>query len=330
MYGEEVMVSICCLAYNHELYIRQCLDGFLMQKTTFRFEVLIHDDASTDRTAEIIREYEKKYPDIIKPIYQEENQYSKGIRISHVFQYPRAKGKYIALCEGDDYWIDDQKLQKQFDALEENPNCFFCAHRVYVECFDDEKNNYYLPKGDECKGIISSDVFFDLASNYQIQTSSYFFLNLPEMKNGDYPEFFSVIDVGDTPLMLLFASKSNLYYYDDIMSCYRSGTPNGWTSSFSRSDHYLMRIEMFKEFNKYSEFRFSQKCEKKIQEMEFAMLSSNGDYKSMLSKKYRSLLKQMPNKYRLFIVLSGYLPHVMKVRKHIMSYIHKKKYEVNK
>ena len=96
------LVSVCTLAYNHEPYIRECLDGILMQKTNFAFELLIHDDASTDGTADIIREYETKYPDIIKPIYQTENQYRKRIRINSTYNFPRAKGKYIALCEGDD------------------------------------------------------------------------------------------------------------------------------------------------------------------------------------------------------------------------------------
>jgi len=117
---QEPLVSICCLCYNHEPYIRECLDGFMMQKTNFTFEVLIHDDASTDNSVQIIREYESKYPDIIKPIYQTENQYSKGVGVTRVFQFPRARGKYIALCEGDDYWIDPMKLQKQVDFLEDN------------------------------------------------------------------------------------------------------------------------------------------------------------------------------------------------------------------
>src|SRR5690625_3999133 len=99
------IVSISCITYNQSSYIRQCLDGFLMQKCNFKFEVLIHDDASTDNTADIIKEYQAKYPDIIKPIYQAENQYSKGVRgINIRFNFPRAQGKYIALCEGDDYW----------------------------------------------------------------------------------------------------------------------------------------------------------------------------------------------------------------------------------
>ena len=111
----DVMVSICCITYNHAPFIRQCLDGFIMQKTDFAFEVLIHDDASTDGTEEIIREYEARYPEIIKPLYEVENQWIKGRRGSKVFNFPRAQGKYIALCEGDDYWTDPFKLQKQVD-----------------------------------------------------------------------------------------------------------------------------------------------------------------------------------------------------------------------
>lgn len=125
------LVSISCITYNHAPYIRQCLDGFMMQQTNFAFEVLIHDDASTDGTTEIIKEYEEKYPDIIKPLYEEENQWVKGRRGSAVFNFPRAKGKYIAMCEGDDYWTDSLKLQKQADFLEANPDFVMCSH-----CFD--------------------------------------------------------------------------------------------------------------------------------------------------------------------------------------------------
>lgn len=121
------IVSISCITYNHVNYIRAAIDGFLMQKTTFPFEILIHDDASTDGTEDIIREYERKYPDIIKPIYETENQWSKGIRGSAVFNFPRARGKYIALCEGDDYWTDPYKLQKQVDFMEANEEYSLCV-----------------------------------------------------------------------------------------------------------------------------------------------------------------------------------------------------------
>ena len=118
------LVTIKCMVYNHEPYLRQCLDGFVMQKTNFSFEAIVHDDASTDDSANIIREYAKKYPDIIIPIYETENQYSKGgfeLIIKIMNDYIR--GKYIAICEGDDYWTDPYKLQKQVDYLESHSEC---------------------------------------------------------------------------------------------------------------------------------------------------------------------------------------------------------------
>ncbi len=120
------LVSICCITYNHAPFIRQALDGFLMQKCV-DFEILIHDDCSTDGTTEIIREYAEKYPDIIKPLYETENQYSKGVWVDG-FNYRRAKGKYIAYCEGDDYWTDPLKLQKQVDFMESYPDYSVCFH----------------------------------------------------------------------------------------------------------------------------------------------------------------------------------------------------------
>lgn len=128
------LVSICCITYNHAPYIRQCLDGFLMQKTNFKYEIVIHDDCSTDGTTEIIKEYAFKYPDIFVPLYEDENQYSKGVRgICAKFVYPKARGKYIALCEGDDYWIDENKLQMQVDFLEKNPEYTMCFHNAKIQ-----------------------------------------------------------------------------------------------------------------------------------------------------------------------------------------------------
>ncbi len=121
------VVSIICLAYNHEKYIREALDGFVMQKTDFPFEIVMHDDASTDDTAAIIREYEARFPGLFKPIYQTENQYTqeKGRVTKIVFN--AAKGKYIALCEGDDYWTDPLKLQKQVDFMEKHSHISLCG-----------------------------------------------------------------------------------------------------------------------------------------------------------------------------------------------------------
>lgn len=126
---QPLMVSIKCLAYNHGKFIRETLEGFVMQKTNFRFEAIVHDDASTDNTAEIIREYAEKYPNIIKPIYETENQYSKKDGSLTKIMYNACNGKYIAMCEGDDYWTDPYKLQKQLDFLEKHPDYVMCSHR---------------------------------------------------------------------------------------------------------------------------------------------------------------------------------------------------------
>lgn len=120
-YCSPPLASICCITYNHASYIQDAIDSFLMQETRFPFEILVHDDASTDGTTEIILDYAKKYPDIIKPIIQTKNQYAKCGLINPRFVFPKAKGKYIALCEGDDYWTDTTKLQKQVSFLEDNP-----------------------------------------------------------------------------------------------------------------------------------------------------------------------------------------------------------------
>ena len=129
MINDNITVSICCVTYNHEKYIEQALKSFLEQKVDFKYEILIHDDASTDKTADIIRKYEKLFPDIIKPIYQSVNQYSIGItNITQRYNFPRAKGKYIAICEGDDYWTDKHKLQRQVSILESHPNISICIH----------------------------------------------------------------------------------------------------------------------------------------------------------------------------------------------------------
>lgn len=135
---DKPVVSICCIAYNHEDFIEDALNSFLAQIGDIPFEVLIHDDASSDHTPQIIREYVSEFPRIIKPIFQSENQFSRGVSPNIRFNFPRAKGEYIALCEGDDFWISHDKLKKQLNAFQENPDCVMCYHDAKKV---DEENN---------------------------------------------------------------------------------------------------------------------------------------------------------------------------------------------
>lgn len=164
------LVAIKCIAYNHERYIRDTLEGFIKQRTNFPFVAIVHDDASTDKTADIIREYADKYPEIIKPILETENQYSKRDgSLTRVMQeaIDATGAKYVAFCEGDDYWTDPLKLQKQVDFLEANPDYSMCFHNA-VEHWED--NTYPdSPKNDIADRDFSG---IDIYNNYVVPTAS--------------------------------------------------------------------------------------------------------------------------------------------------------------
>ncbi len=136
----DCLVAVNCLVYNHARFLRQCLDGFVMQKTDFKFIVLVHDDASTDSSQTIIEEYRKQYPDLFFPCYETVNQYSLGANaLSSALRkaIEQTNAKYIAVCEGDDYWTVSDKLKRQVDFLEKNPDYSLCFHKA-EELWDED------------------------------------------------------------------------------------------------------------------------------------------------------------------------------------------------
>lgn len=250
----EPLVSICCLTYNHEPYIRDAIEGFLMQKTDFPFEILIHDDASTDGTADIIREYEAKYPNIIKPIYQTENQYSKGIKVSQVHQFPRAKGKYIAMCEGDDYWIDPYKLQKQVDFLEANPEYSMCFHNALLVYEKKEKR----PK--QFKKLEEREYFGEeILKEWTIPTASVVF-----KKDAYTPLFNPNFLYGDTILFLTLAEKGKLWCINEIMSIYRKHI--GGLTSYKNANSLENRLKYIRHNEEIGKY-FNEKYKNIIEEI---------------------------------------------------------------
>lgn len=156
---QKPVVSILCDTFNHEGFIKETLEGFLKQETTFPFEIIVHDDASKDATPAIVKEYAERYPLIIKTVLQKENQYSQKINFWSDVTFPMAQGKYIALCEGDDYWIDELKLQKQVDFLENNPD--------YVITWTD----FYTRKGTE---LVPNDFKESLPEVYTVDFDTLF------------------------------------------------------------------------------------------------------------------------------------------------------------
>lgn len=228
------LVSILCETYNHEHYIRDALDGFIKQKTHFNFEVLICDDASTDKTPNIIKEYVNKYPEIIKPVYQKTNQWSKGIAIGKSYNMPRILGKYVAVCEGDDYWIDEYKLQKQVDYLEKNKDCSLCFHPVKV--IYEGKNRSCIFPTPKYRFYKSKLELEDLLKHNFIQTNSVMYRWMLTEKLNQFPA--EKILPGDYYLHLLHARKGKIGFINETMSVYRRHSGSMWDGANLKRSFY--------------------------------------------------------------------------------------------
>ena len=213
------LLSVCCTSYNQEKHIQFAIEGFLLQKTSFPIEIIIHDDASTDKTADIIKSYHKKYPELIIPIYQIENKYSKGIRPLTNFVFKCAKGKYIALCEGDDYWTDPFKLQKQVDFLESNPTFSLIYHNVY---FKNELDNTLKISDWPQKPELTIE---DLALNNYIYTASVVFRR--ECLTVD--SIPAQLPFGDYFMWLIIAQHGRIKYFEEPMGVYRIHEGGVWS-----------------------------------------------------------------------------------------------------
>lgn len=229
-------VSIKCLAYNHEKYIEKALDSFLMQKTNFPFEIVVHDDASTDNTTNIIRQYENMFPNIIKPIYEIENQYSKGCEAMEQMIDTHMKGKYAAYCEGDDYWTDEYKLQKQFDAMEKHPEVDICAHAVRkinsqsgktLGIISPESKNVIIPTE---KVIAGGGGFVGTNSLFYRKDALDIILPFRQILGIDYA------------LQVQGSLRGGMLYLSDCMSDYRFMTEGSWSSNYT-NEEFVNKID---------------------------------------------------------------------------------------
>ncbi|WP_322971399.1 glycosyltransferase family 2 protein [Faecalibacter sp. LW9] len=229
--NNKIVVSISCITYNHVKYIRQCLDGFLMQECDFEFEVLIHDDASTDGTQEIIKEYVDKYPEIIKPIYQTQNQYSQGVRgMNAKYNFPRAQGKYIALCEGDDYWTDPLKLQKQVDFLEENEE-----FSLVCGGFNDNGENK----------LFGEDIIFTINNFHEkwfVKLLTLMFRN----NNFDYNKLTQYKYSRDVHLIYFLLKLGKGYYFNETFGSYNRHS-GGVFSNLKYSENLNIQYKVYRE-----------------------------------------------------------------------------------
>ena len=234
------LVAIHCLVYNHEPYLRDCFEGFVMQQTNFSFVAIVHDDASTDNSAAIIREYEAKYPHIFKPIYETENQYSKkdGTIDRIMNEAIDATGaKYVAMCEGDDYWTDPLKLQKQVDFMEANETFSMCFHNVKV--LDDNKEFLNLYSHLEEKEYTAHEIY----ERWTIPTCSVMYRSSQLHYRRPKTTLF-----GDIVLFLSLACANRIYCLNFEGGVYRRNE-NGVSVIFSK-ENYKILYHQYKEMEK--------------------------------------------------------------------------------
>lgn len=256
--GTVPIVSTATLTYNHELYIRECLDGILMQKTTFPVLITIFEDCSTDSTASIIKEYEKKYPQLFFVSYQPENTWMKTIRKEALKPYLDARklAKYTAFCEGDDYWTDPLKLQKQVSFLEANPDYSLVFHNAEVHNTLKSEKKLFIKNYDS-----SEYTAFDIFATWLIPTASMVFRNVLSPKR---PEFMVKATHGDLALQVYLNDFGKFHAINEVMSVYRINQSSVTINSFSGLKHNMAHVHQLKLMNTFFKKKYDVPIKRRI------------------------------------------------------------------
>lgn len=276
------LVSICCTTYNHAKFVQDALESFLTQETNFPFEIIIFDDASTDTTQDIIRSYVNKYPRLFVPFLQKENLW-QGKRISGTFtiSFPHAKGKYIAWCEGDDFWTDPLKLQKQVNFLDSHPECSICFHDV-KEIYDDRPNKSQDSACIYQKEVLSLEDL--LKNNFCYTCTSVFRRDL-------FKYFPDWLKFGDYPLWVFYAKHGSIGYLHEIMAAYRHHENGAWSSS-TKAKQLQHSIRSNRLINRYLDFKYRNIIKEKISYFYYEIALDSGkaeDFRSAFCSSIRSL-----------------------------------------
>ena len=320
----EPLVSICCTAYNHEKYLAQTLESFLSQRCDFAYEILIHDDVSTDRTADIIREYAARYPHIIRPMFQTQNQYSRGVPINETFNFPRARGKYIALCEGDDYWCDPDKLQRQIAHMESDPGCTFCFTNGYVH---DEAGVHpdrpFLPYYENEKSLFTGEnrafTLDEIARVNFIPTASFVF-RVDALRA--LPPSFTQRECQHGDLrMRLFLTAAGHAWYEHLYACtYRENVCGSAMQIWKKEKRDLLYrrcqsvVNMVNDVDDYSRGTASAGLQTIRDHYLWVMAHNAPDLKTLVSGEVGRIWRTLPAKERLRCAVRLMLPRGLAAR----------------
>lgn len=255
VYTKFPLLTVACITYNHENYISDALDGIMMQETNFPFEIIVHDDCSTDNTVNILKKYAHKYPNIIKLILQKENQYSKGIMPSKT-TFNKASGKYVSICEGDDYWIDPNKLQIQLDEMRKVEDCQMSFHSA-VDVWEDKskKDGISTKQANDNKLFSVNEIV--LGGGGFCPTASLIFIKEAVV---NLPEWYDKAPFGDYFLQIFGSLKGGALYIDRTMSVYRRNSIGSWSSTMlnikKKEKEFQKMMETYNEMDRYFNQRF--------------------------------------------------------------------------
>ncbi len=304
------LVTVCLATYNHICYLRQCLDSIFSQKVNFPYEVLIHDNASSDGTQDMIREYAAQYPDRVRTMLQQVNQQSQGIKSFYTLMR-NARGTYIALIEGDDYWTDPQKLQKQADYMEQHPGCTLCVHAAVTV----DGENHVLQKI-----LRPAECSRDLTAQEVIGKSGWFATASMVLRRNavqQLPNFYFHAPVGDYPLSAHLAMNGSVHYIDAFMSAYRINISGSWTSTVCGSrkkyrQHMEEMNKMFAEIDSETDGQYHETLSGVLLKREFDLAVLNDDLKTIRQEKYAEIYRTLPAVQKRRILLWGHFPRLHK------------------
>ncbi len=319
------MVSVLCAAYNHSAYLAQTIESFAAQQTDFRFEIIVNDDCSTDNTAEILRECAAKYPDLVVPVYQEKNLFSQNIEIYEEVFYPRAQGKYIAFCEGDDYWSDPHKLQQQVDFLEANPEYTACVHNTTLHyCNGDRPDTPHLPVGQGDRDV-------DFAAAIKGMSNAWHTSAL--LARREYivtsPDFlYTAVNYGfsDQPRGIWLLMNGKVRYLDREMSVYRlNSNQDAWSSGVDMAyDKHIRFVtgetEMLRQVLPHCNAEQRGIVQQSLLEREFELLYIQGKDAELVKPPYLSLYRQQSRAFRLKQWVKRNLPFVQRLHRQNKGY----------
>lgn len=311
---DKMKVTICCLAFNHEKYIAKCLDGFVMQRTSFPFEVIVHDDCSSDRTRDIVIEYATKYPNIIKMVLEDENQFSR-VGISGIYRnilYPMARGRYVTYCEGDDFWTSPYKLQKQVELMEEHPECHMCLHFTRVAGEDGTLSDWGYPQKTMSSGVLKGyDFMKGLTDGYFFHTTS-FMCRIEDIQKlmSDVPEYYLESDVDDVPLLLYMGQLGPVYYLDEELTCYRRDSVGSWTEGQKANQdkviaHKWRMIRLYEKYDKFTNKEYTDLVQHWINNERFMIAEYEHDFREMRKSQYKEFLSKRSWRFRLKVNIRG-------------------------